>query len=118
MISEEELFEELTLRVVVDDFGTRGYYNAAGQLHREEGPAVKRAGGTKEWRINGELHREDGPAVEYASGCKAWYQNGLRHRINGPAIEWPDGSVEWWLNGKRYTKQNYLAQLKALGQTA
>lgn len=35
----------------------------------------------------GERHREDGPAVEYADGSKYWYQNGELHREDGPAIE-------------------------------
>ena len=94
MTSEEDVYNALKYRVVVEPNGTRKYFNAAGQLHHDEGPAI-----------------------EYASGCKAWYQNGLRHRIDGPAIEWPDGSKEWYLNGKKYAKQNYHAQLKALGQT-
>ena len=25
---------------------------------------------------NGQFHRDDGPAIEYASGSKAWYRNG------------------------------------------
>jgi hypothetical protein len=28
------------------------------------------------WYLNGELHREDGPAIERANGTKAWYLNG------------------------------------------
>ena len=28
------------------------------------------------WYINGKLHREDGPAVEWANGSKEWYLNG------------------------------------------
>ncbi len=28
--------------------------------------------GTKEWYLNDELHREDGPAVEDADGSKEW----------------------------------------------
>lgn len=38
------------------------YYG--GQLHREDGPAIERAGGYS-WYINGKLHRLDGPAIEY-----------------------------------------------------
>ena len=45
------------------------------ELHREDGPAVERADGTKWWYLNDDLHREDGPAIEYASGSKAWYLN-------------------------------------------
>jgi len=30
----------------------------------------------KEWHYKDKLHREDGPAVEYASGSKQWWLNG------------------------------------------
>ena len=32
--------------------------------------------GKKEWFLNGNLHREDGPAVEYANGTKYWCLEG------------------------------------------
>ena len=32
--------------------------------------------GDKYWCLNGQLHRENGPAVEYANGTKVWYLNG------------------------------------------
>ena len=47
-------------------------------MHREGGPAIEKANGTKEWLFNGYLDREDGPAVEYADGRKAWYLNGIK----------------------------------------
>ena len=78
------------------------YYNNDGQLHREDGPAVVKATGDKEWYINGKRHREDGPAVEYVSGDKVWYINGNRHREDGPAIEYATGYKEWYLHGKRH----------------
>ena len=56
--------------------------NAAGLLHREDGPAIERANGDKYWYINGLRHREDGPAVELADGTKKWY-------INGEEVEAP-----------------------------
>jgi hypothetical protein len=28
------------------------------------------------WRLNGQRHREDGPAIEWADGTKSWYLNG------------------------------------------
>ena len=64
----------------VDAAGDIRYYNAQGQLHREDGPAVERTNGVRGWYRNGEIHREDGPAVEY-----------------------PDGRVRWFLNGRRYS---------------
>ena len=44
--------------------------------HREDGPAIEWADGSKSWSLNGQRHREDGPAVEYANGTKYWYLNG------------------------------------------
>jgi hypothetical protein len=76
------------------------YYNNDNQLHREDGPAVERADGTKRWYINDKLHRIDGPAVEYPNGSKIWYQNDKRHRIDGPAVEDADGTKIWWINGQ------------------
>ena len=82
--------------------GYLGLYFHAGQLHREDGPAIEQADGTKCWYRNGQLHREDGPAVEWADGTKKWYHNGQYHREDGPAIEWADGAKEWYRNGQRH----------------
>ena len=49
------------------------YRNSKNQLHREDGPAVEDANGSKFWYINGKLHREDGPAFEYANGFNGWF---------------------------------------------
>ena len=56
----------------------------------------------------GEYHREDGPAIEYADGCKSWWINGKLHREDGPAIEYTDDYKEWWLNGKIYLLDEYI----------
>ena len=37
--------------------------------------------GTKSWWLNGKCHREDGPAMEFADGTKAWYRNGVKLRV-------------------------------------
>ena len=34
--------------------------------------------GGKEWWVNGERHREDGPAIEMAEGTKVWFVNGVK----------------------------------------
>jgi len=47
-------------------------------------------------------HKNDGPAVEYADGTKYWYQDGLRHRLDGPAVERVDGTKSYYLNGRYY----------------
>ena len=31
------------------------------------------------WKLNGNLHREDGPAIEYANGTKEWWLNGKQY---------------------------------------
>jgi len=36
------------------------------------------AGGSEYWYQNGQLHREDGPAVRYADGEEGWYLNGKK----------------------------------------
>ena len=59
-------------------------------------------------------HRENGPAIERADGHKEWWQNGQRHRTDGPPIEYADGSKEWWLNDKRLTKAEFNQAVKSL----
>ena len=60
----------------VDCFGTVRYFDGDGLLHREDGPAVERSNGTREWWIDGYPHREDGPAIEWADGYREWYLDG------------------------------------------
>ena len=86
----------------VDEHGTVRYFDGDGERHREDGPAIEWADGTRAWYRNGELHREDGPAIEWADGTRQWFLNGERHREDGPAIEWADGSRSWYLGGKRH----------------
>ena len=83
-----------------DPSGNTYYYNEQNELHREDGPAMEWANGTKQWYVNGKCHREDGPAMEWANGSKYWYVNGKCHREDGPAMEWANGSKEWYVNGK------------------
>jgi len=54
-----------------------------------------------EYLLNGELHREDGPAIELANGTKIWYIHGKCHREDGPACEYTDGDEEYWHRGYR-----------------
>jgi hypothetical protein len=36
--------------------------------------------GDKVWKLpSGYFHREDGPALEYASGTKLWWINGIQY---------------------------------------
>ena len=57
-------------------------------------------------------HRENGPAIEYADGTKFWYQNGQKHRTDGPANEWSDGSMEWFINGEELTEAEFNQRVK------
>ena len=115
MTNEAEVFDTLVSRVTVDDCGTRRYYNAAGELHREHGPAVEYSTGGRVWYQNGLLHRADGPAIEWPDGTKFWHQCGFLHREDGPAIMRPDGSCEWWINGTEYNERDYNKRLKTRG---
>ena len=113
-MSEVEVFDALKYRIDVDEDGTRHYYNSAGKLHRENGPAVEYADGHVEWYQNGLLHRNHGPAAIWWNGTKEWYQNGQLHRIDGPAIEWASGRKDWYINGKRLTEHKINQVVKTL----
>ena len=76
MTNENEVFEALKYRIEVNEYGTRRYYNSAGQRHRIDGPAVEHTNGSKLWYQSGQLHRTDGPAVIYYGDYKAWFING------------------------------------------
>ena len=104
--NQEELMT--TQYIIKNDNGIFYYKDKEMTIrHREDGPAVEWANGTKYWWLNGELHREDGPAIEWANGTKYWWLNGELHREDGPAIERVDGSKEWFLNGKVVTEAEH-----------
>ena len=67
---------------------------------------------SREWYLNGQRHREDGPAVEGANGTKSWYLNGQCHREDGPAFEQANGYKEWYLNDKKLTEAEFNARTK------
>ena len=115
MPTKEEVFEALKYHVEVDVYDTRRYYNSAGELHREDGPAIEWPNGSKEWWQNGKRHREDGPAYERPDGTKEWWYNNLRHCTTGPAVIYASGYKCWFLNGVEYTESNYPTKLAALG---
>jgi len=94
--------------VVRPDGGKEWYLN--GKRHREDGHATELADGSKFWYLNGKRHREDGPAIELADGSKFWCINDSFHREDGPAAEWSDGSKLWYLDGKRLTEEEHAKQ--------
>jgi hypothetical protein len=91
----------------VDTLGNICYRNESGQYHREDGPAIEYADGSKAWYINGKLHREDGPAFEEPNGYKAWWINGVRHREDGPARIHPNGNKYWYLQDKELAEEDW-----------
>ena len=97
--------------VTVDEESTTRWYKDAKckVLHRENGPAIEYADGTKFWFQNGQCHRTDGPAIEWSYGTKSWWQNGQYHRTDGPAIERADGYKFWYINGEGMTEEEFLA---------
>ena len=113
-MNEQAVFDALKYRIEVDEYGTQRYYNAAGQMHRDNGPAVLTTFETKIWMQNGLKHRTDGPAIVWFDGTKQWYQNGRRHRTDGPAIEYSDGVKTWYINGKRLTEAEINQAVKLL----
>ena len=112
MTVEADVFGALKYRIVVDEDGTRRYHNSAGDLHREEGPAVEYADGVTAWYQNNLLHRTDGPAVEWKNGGEEWWQNGQLHRVDGPAVEYANGQTWWFLHGQLCLEGGLTANLK------
>jgi hypothetical protein len=66
----------------------------------------------KNWWLNGNLHRDDGAAIKYPNGDEGWYQHGKLHRDDGPAIEYynDDDAKEWWLNDAQYANATAWAE--------
>ena len=96
--------------------GTKDWY-INDKLHREDGPAIEWADGTKDWFIDDKRHREDGPAVEYANGDKSWYINGKLHREDGPAVEYANGDKSWYIDGRRLSEDEFNARMNPVELT-
>ena len=109
---EQEVFDAQKYRIEVNDIGTTCYYNSVEQLHRDDGPAIEWANGTRHWYQNGLLHRENGPAIESANGHNLWLQNGLLHRTDGASVEWCDGDKSWYINGEELTEAEFNQRVK------
>ena len=82
-----------------------------GRIHREDGPAVEYADGSKYWFRRGARHREDGPAAIYSDGSKEWWVNDYRHRNDGPAVEYTNGTKVWYLDGEELTEAKFNARM-------
>ena len=99
--------------IIIDKHGYKFYYKDREMniSHREDGPAIEHADGSKRWYFHGKRHREDGPAIELADGSKFWCLNDKLHREDGPAKEWADGTKEWYLGGKSLTEEEHAKQI-------
>jgi len=95
--------------IMIDEYGDKRYFSdkAMTILHREDGPAIECANGTKEWWVNNKRHREDGPAFEGANGTKGWYINNKCHREDGPAVESAYGRKAWYINGVELSEEEF-----------
>ena len=113
-MSEQAVFESLKYRIEVNEYGIHKYYNSANKLHRDNGPAVIWADGTKFWYQNGLRHRTDGPAIEWANGTKEWFQNGQRHCIDGVAIDYANGCKRWLIHGVEMSEAEFNQRVKLL----
>ena len=117
--------ESYTVKVVKDvESGTvlsQAWFNAAGQEHNENGPAIVAYGDEgspprkQTWMVDGQIHRpeNEGPAIisydaESGQVVESYMQNDQLHRTNGPAIlvtEMETGRVihqRFFHNGKPY----------------
>lgn len=103
--------------VCFDEHGNK-YWKFNKKLHREDGPAIERKNGAKEWYQNGKRYREGGqPTVEnFGGGLKEWHNiKGQYHREDGPAIECIDETKYWYYNGKQIecnSQEEFLKLIK------
>ena len=83
----------------INKYGTKRYYSDREMtvLHREDGPAVQRLDGSKEYYRNGQLHNENGPAFVSCGGFRLYKQ--------------------WWLNDERLTEEEFNARMNPVELT-
>lgn len=74
-----------------DPSGITRWRTPGGVLHRTDGPAFIRPGGSEDWFVHGKRHRVGGPAVVRSDGYEVWWLHGKLHRVDGPAITRPKG---------------------------
>ena len=90
----------------------------SGKTQTPESTMTMSKNGVKGWHnADGKLHRDDGPAIEHPNGYKAWYIDGNLHRTDGPAVVCARGSKEWFINGKQLTEKEFMAATAALKPT-
>ena len=106
-MTEEALFELLSLDCRVDSEGTLLYCNALGQLHRIHGPAIICTDGYRAWYHNGQLYRADGPAIEYSTAAPLGSKT-------GNCTDWVALQRAWHINGKALTEAEWQQQVASM----
>jgi hypothetical protein len=96
---------ETEQQVTINSSGDKVWHNQAGEIHREDGPAMIYADGAESWWQNNLRHREDGPAVINNYGDKFWYIHGKLHRLTGPAIITGNNTRIWYINDRLVTNE-------------
>lgn len=66
--------------------------------------------GSRVHYVNDCIHNENGPAIIRVNGFKEWFKYGKHHREDGPAIEDGDGYKQWWYEGKCIGTSNWYTQ--------
>jgi hypothetical protein len=66
-----------------------------------------------EWYLGDSLHKENGPAVVMADGTREWWFHGKRHCEDGPAITFPDGHNKWFIEGESISEEDFNAFIEA-----
>ena len=102
-----ELMNKEKLTVETDENGTIMYFNADGDSHNPNGPAIIYPDGDKRYYINGKLHNPDGPAIVWPDGYKEHWINGKRHNPHGPAVVFADGDRAYYIKGEELTEAEF-----------
>lgn len=76
------------------------YYNEKNELHREDGPAIEKTDGTKEWWVDGRNLTEE--------AFKLWRNNLPQKWV------WADGLVEYKFQGQKVSQKEYDEAVHAL----
>ena len=98
----DEIAKLATNIVFIDTFTM---VTVLGQLHSiYDAPALVDNAyftGGLSWYYNGNLHRDNGPAVKTNYSID-YYKHGKLHRLDGPAKRFITGE-EYWIDGRRYS---------------
>lgn len=58
--------------MTINASGTQVWRNAAGEYHRDDGPAIVWSCGGEMWYRKGQLHRDEGPELTLGNGMELW----------------------------------------------